>query len=314
MDRIEVEVRAHRIIDDVLAGRPVEDDATELKAAWPTDFRRAARRVAGHANAAAQQPIFWLIGVDEEGRRISGAGAVDPAAWYPQLQAQFAAGWAPGLLHTVNVPRDEGVVVALVFDTIGAPFQVRADPDLLEVPWREGTRVRSARRHELLATIANVVRLPQIDIVDAYMTAQTNRVTPPDRVVGHTFAATFDIYVTLAAEQAVHFPFYRSSILFRADGIAEPFELGPVRAMVVGDEDISVRVGERQVSVTAPAFIRVYASRQLPLLARPDVPAVVQCRLGVAGNPRLIEFASNLVPTESLDPNFKRWNRSPDAA
>src|SRR5256885_1381829 len=95
MNRMEIESRVHRIVSAVLARAPVEDDLAELKADWPSDFRRAARRIAGHANASSQQPILWIIGVDEQNHQVVGASSVDPASWYAQLRSQFADGWAP---------------------------------------------------------------------------------------------------------------------------------------------------------------------------------------------------------------------------
>jgi hypothetical protein len=41
----------------------------ELEREWPEYFYKAVRRVAGQ-NAARQEPIIWIIGVDEE-RRVS---------------------------------------------------------------------------------------------------------------------------------------------------------------------------------------------------------------------------------------------------
>ena len=63
MRRHEIEDWALRIIEQVESGQPNEDYRVELKAQWP-DTREAARRIAGHANAAHGEPILWLIGVD----------------------------------------------------------------------------------------------------------------------------------------------------------------------------------------------------------------------------------------------------------
>jgi hypothetical protein len=48
---------ALRAIDQVEAGQPNEDFRVELKSQWPADFQKAARRVAGHANAARSEPV-----------------------------------------------------------------------------------------------------------------------------------------------------------------------------------------------------------------------------------------------------------------
>jgi hypothetical protein len=43
----------------------IEDDRVELKADWP-DAEKAARRVAGHANASGGGSVLWIIGLDEQ--------------------------------------------------------------------------------------------------------------------------------------------------------------------------------------------------------------------------------------------------------
>ena len=48
------------------AGIFSEDDRVELKGEWPTDIPKAARRIAGHANASGGQSVLWVIGLDEE--------------------------------------------------------------------------------------------------------------------------------------------------------------------------------------------------------------------------------------------------------
>lgn len=57
----DIERWALREIDRAARNEPVEDSIVELKAAWPTDHWKAARRIAGHANAAHSQPICGLL-------------------------------------------------------------------------------------------------------------------------------------------------------------------------------------------------------------------------------------------------------------
>ena len=72
----EIEAWALGIIDRVIQKQPIEDDRVELKAEWP-DALKAARRIAGHANAARGEPILWLIGVDEKAGAIPRANALN---------------------------------------------------------------------------------------------------------------------------------------------------------------------------------------------------------------------------------------------
>jgi len=139
-----------------------------LKAAWP-DPQKAARRIAGHANAARGAEILWLIGVDEA-RGVVGAQANEMATWFPQVEANFD-GLAPA--HTdLIVPTTGQSLVAVLFETERAPFVVKnpaygqtgGGPVELEVPWRDGTRVRSARRSEMVRLLSPLAELPSLDV------------------------------------------------------------------------------------------------------------------------------------------------------
>jgi hypothetical protein len=73
------------VVDQVIAGRRVEDSRLELKADWP-DPKVAARRIAGHANAAGSDSILWILGLSEE-VGISRLSSVDVADWMPAVLA-----------------------------------------------------------------------------------------------------------------------------------------------------------------------------------------------------------------------------------
>jgi hypothetical protein len=65
MQSHQIEAWALNAIDRVRSGQPNDDARVELEAGWPDDPKKAARRIAGHANAARGTPILWMIGVDE---------------------------------------------------------------------------------------------------------------------------------------------------------------------------------------------------------------------------------------------------------
>src|SRR6185369_18070838 len=150
----QVEAWVLSIVDRVRARQPIEDDRVELKADWP-DVEKAARRVAGHANASGGGSVLWIIGLDEKRGVVPFAGT-DPATWLQQLNAQFD-GLGPSV-ETLSIPTDGGGVYALLFDTARRPFVVKNSAHgssgggsvSLEVPWREGTGIRSARREDLI--------------------------------------------------------------------------------------------------------------------------------------------------------------------
>jgi len=153
MKPLEVNAWAQSILQRVRSRQPTEDTRVECKASW-LDVQHVARQLAGMANVAKGEPILWLIGVDEKGATIHGAEHRELNNWYPQLVKQFD-GVAPILLIDLNVNVDDKTVVALLFETTNAPFVVKVpNTDRLEIPWREGTRTRSAKRAEVIRLLS----------------------------------------------------------------------------------------------------------------------------------------------------------------
>lgn len=110
-----------QIVDQVEGGDHIEDSRVELKADWP-EPTKAARRIAGHANAAGADSILWVVGLDEE-KGVVGITATDVAVWLPKVEAQFE-GVAPSVNDLV-VPTGSRPVVALLFDVSRRPFVVK---------------------------------------------------------------------------------------------------------------------------------------------------------------------------------------------
>lgn len=159
MKKIQIEGWALRVVEQINSGQPNEDFTVELKREWP-DAKKAARRIAGHANAAQGDFILWLIGVDETDG-VVGANHLDVASWYAEVKTQFD-GLAPALID-LNVPVEDQVITSLVFETDRAPFVVKnpmygtsgGGAVQLEVPWREGTSIRSATRSDLIKLLSS---------------------------------------------------------------------------------------------------------------------------------------------------------------
>jgi hypothetical protein len=159
----QIEAWALRIVDAIEKHAPTEDSRVELKAAWP-DPKKAARQIAGPANAAHGEPILWLVGVDER-TGVIGADREELSQWWPQVESHFD-GIAPRL-SDLNIPVNDVMIVGLLFETDRAPFVVNnptANMDK-EVPWREGTRVRSARRADLIRLLEPIDKLPEVDVL-----------------------------------------------------------------------------------------------------------------------------------------------------
>ena len=152
MRRHEIETWAYSIIERVRKRQPIEDDRVELKSIWPVDPQKTARRIAGHANAMHGEPILWLIGVNEKEGTIPGIDFAEFSTWYGAIEAKFDE--ITPEIKSINIVTDKVTVAALYFETERAPFVVKSGINEREVPWRSGTRIRSAKRHELLKILS----------------------------------------------------------------------------------------------------------------------------------------------------------------
>lgn len=180
----------------------------ELKRDWPP-AERAARRLAGHANAARGDSILWLIGVDEK-IGVVGASANELSNWWAKVASCFE-GVSPDLTDLV-VPFNGKSVLALSFATDRAPFLVRNVASVgggveFEVPWREATAVRSARRSDLLRILVPRQKLPQIEVLKLACSGSEN----DNRTLGYAFAWSLQVslYVIPPDERLVVLPIHR---------------------------------------------------------------------------------------------------------
>jgi len=162
----DLEYRVITILRNLEAGLPVEDNRVEMKAVWPDDPWRAARRIAGHANAAGGDEILWIIGTDEKARKVMGADHLEVSNWWRQVQSHFSE-IAPSLTH-LNVPYEGVGVVALLINTERLPFIINNNkPGAVEreVPWREGDATRSAKRSDLIQMLVPRAQTPDFQVL-----------------------------------------------------------------------------------------------------------------------------------------------------
>ena len=216
MRRQQIEAKVLSIYDSIKSGNNVEDSYIELKADWPQDHAKAARRIAAHANAARGEDILWIIGLDED-RGVQTIQPSNMADWWPQVKRYFDSP-VPNVTDLV-VKTDDGVLVALHFETDSAPYVVKnpvfgqpgGGPVEREVPWRIGTRVRSATREDLIRLLVPVQRLPHIEILEASISAnKSTRKNNED--IRWIWEATFTFYVTPRSDNRIVFPNHRTSI------------------------------------------------------------------------------------------------------
>lgn len=158
---------------------PVEDDRIELKREWPDETK--ARQLAASANKAHGQPLIYVIGVDEKTGSLHNPSGIDPANWWSMMQSKFES-LSPELEHNLAVSLGDGnAVVAMLFRTDRAPYVIKVggsgSPEF-EVPIRDNTRTRSARRDELLRMLVPAAASPDASVLKASVTAT---IYPADR-------------------------------------------------------------------------------------------------------------------------------------
>lgn len=111
------------------------------------------------------------MGVDEGAGTVPGVLKEELANWWPRVQAQFQTPAHAARLTTDLAVHVDGVtVLALLFDTERPPYLVRnpaygqrgGGPVALEVPWREGTSVRTATHEDLVRILSPLQRLPKV--------------------------------------------------------------------------------------------------------------------------------------------------------
>ncbi|WP_230116636.1 hypothetical protein [Arthrobacter sp. Bi83] len=179
MRAIDLEARVISAVDQLRAGQNVEHDLIECKRSWPQE--KKARQLAGSLNRAGGDPVIYIIGIDEKTGAVHDVSDTDILDWWSQIVPQFDH-TPPELVRHLNVQVGEGRdhVVALAVASDRAPYVVKtgsANPSL-EVPMREGTGTRSARRDELLRMLIPAVRLPQVLVLHVGLRADYYPETP----------------------------------------------------------------------------------------------------------------------------------------
>ncbi|HEX2452537.1 MAG TPA: hypothetical protein VHI99_02490 [Vicinamibacterales bacterium] len=217
----QIEAWVLQIVDRVNAGQKVEDSRVELKAEWP-EPRPAARRVAGHANASGGEPILWIIGLDEK-KGVQAFQPQDVSTWSAQFSVEFDS-IAPSL-RELNVPTVSGELIALLFDTSRSPYVVKnpahgqtgGGPVSWEVPWREGTSVRTARREDLLRILVPLESLPHVEVLSGALNVSpvtVRRDGLKEKPLG--WSLWLSMYFTPTGTTRIVLPFHHVSIYFTA--------------------------------------------------------------------------------------------------
>lgn len=230
------------IVDQVKAGNLVEDSRVELKSEWP-DAQKAARRLAAHANAARGESVLWVVGLDEK-RGVVPLQQTDFAIWYQQVSKEFE-GIAPQLYELI-VPTQDGQVIAILVETLRAPYVVRnpffgttnGGSIQYEVPWREGTKVRSARRDDLIRLLVPMQALPFLEVLNASITLEAkdaigpiyaNQVPPTQHVPHFLWELYLSLYLTPQTADRVVFPIHKATFTYRSGSDTADSQFGDLR-------------------------------------------------------------------------------------
>jgi hypothetical protein len=257
-----------------------------------------ARRIAAHANAARGENILWVIGIDEKARTVPGALWMDLASWWPQVQACFD-GVSPRLFADVNVPCEGVTIVALCFETDRAPFVVKNSEGgkiQFEVPWREGTMTRSARREDLMRILLPAVRKPIIEILGMKL-QQTNAELPKEgmQLCG---LLEIDCFFEISDERDIFIPFHRCSGTIQIDG-GQRIQLVNFVIHPQSRETTTMAASASQIHVRGPGRIEISAYiRPRDLHFEPNVvyPVEIEARLPIIGIDAAVIVSGRLKP------------------
>ncbi|WP_344204444.1 hypothetical protein [Aeromicrobium alkaliterrae] len=191
----------------------------ELKRDWPDAGLKVARQVAGHANASGGEPILWIIGVDERGRRVHGAGGTEPSNWWGSVSRHFDE--VHPELQILNVPIGRGKsVVALHFTSDRAPYIVGVENGgrvEREVPWREGNSTRTAHRSELIRSVISEASVPTLELiggqvdVERYAGNDGPHENPRDYRLG-TLRVSTKLKMFMSPQGAAYLPEHRQNL------------------------------------------------------------------------------------------------------
>lgn len=320
MKPFQIENWTLNILERLKSGQPFEDSRVELKATWP-EASKAARRIAGHANAAHGEPILWLIGVDEK-RGVVGSLNTEFADWYSKVQSQFD-GIAPRVID-INIPVGGNTIVALLFETDRAPFVVknptygteRGEVVQLEVPWRENTSVRSATRSDLIKLLSPLQKLPDFEVINCLFTVkQIQNQEDPARKWFWSLQLT--LYVVPKTENRIVIPFHRcetsceilktkNRIFFQTLTISPPGHY----SLSDGFQSRSLTIASTnsEVIIEGPGMIKLNTcEKTLPIVGEITDSVQVIINLLPADTDRSIQISTILTPSTPTENELGRW-------
>ena len=268
------------VIDAVRNAGQVEDSRVELKAQWPADPAKAARRIAGHLNASQGESVLWLIGVSDEGT-VLGTETSDFADWWARVAACFD-GPVPHPTE-VNVYHDDGKFLAICLDGPQVPYLVK-NPDgggiAAEVPWRAMTGVRTAKHADLLRILAPRALLPEIEVLGGSLSVRgeydPESGTVPIKIdQPASWWLSLELYCVPADHRPIVLPSHRTTIHLTQQETVGELYLRAHQPEWAGRPNIMDP--RRDASVSGPGRIRIMGTEKVPRHSgKPTSPAIVE--------------------------------------
>ena len=323
MDTSDIEAWAFEVVRRLKMGAQLEDRRVEVKREWPKpeagSYAKAARRLAGLANANHPENVLWLVGLDEQQRQVIGADSVETSSWWAAVGSCFDGD--PPDLADVAVAVDGCTVVALCFGTSAAPFAVKnplygttGHVIASEVPWRDGTRVRTIRKHELRTLLAPRLAVPGIVVRNASLALHTPlgaNGEPSPRWTGQMVWAVESI-----VPKRLTLPVYRMSLKIEFADHGHVADMEPVfrdaRELAYSDGAPDVRCVGDYIVIDGPGIIEtLFMPRSQPSpppSAALASPATITLTMPVPGLPSPIIVSAILDPvTGQNDRTASRW-------
>lgn len=316
----EIESWALKVLDSLKRGEPLEDIRVELKTTFgePT---KIARRLAGHANAARGEEVLWLFGVDEK-VGVKGVVFQEFAAWWSKVSSHFES-LAPEVVE-INVPYEGATVVALLVLTDRVPFVVknpsfglnRGESVEYEVPWREMTSVRSAKRSDLLRLLVPLQKLPSVEVISATLIGQGQGTGGGDyqRIIPGQceWDLWLDLYFTPSGPKSIVFPAHKMRIeVTEADALGTASLDYYVLRSLGGPIAVFSRDTTHDLIITGPERVKFTARYDQGLIERePGAVASAMLHLQPADMDRAISISCTLAATGDWSYELREWKSS----
>jgi hypothetical protein len=320
MRKADIEAWALRVIDRAVNKQPNEDASVELKSDWPTDYYKTARQIAAHANAARGESILWLMGVDQK-KGVTGADSLELANWWPGVRTHFDELY-PTMQADLNIPWQGLTVVALLFETDRAPFLIRIPQHgsrdgpaaSLEVPWREGTNTRSAKRSDLLRLLVPLQRSPSFEALRGTLISR-KLLDASTKPIALDWQANLTLYVSPRAENRVVIPFHKCGGTLDIAGAlpAKSFDLmqlHPPLSMSSGGFRLlseTINSTPHELIINGPGMLELFCKVQTPLTEGVDKEAMISVSLWPVDAERPVSISVTLQHRPDGKADYGPW-------